>query len=94
MVLSTVTERTWIRVLTGKDRGLFQMQQENYVDGDDCIVEFRQDDVVVARMTVYESNTDKLSVDCKRLFEVAEHLLDITSHIYVPTDEEYEEWAD
>lgn len=43
-------------------------------------------------MFVIDANTDKLGQDCERVFYATQEILTATSYIYIPTDEEIEEW--
>ena len=83
----------WKRFIEGRRRGdIGPYQRRNYAKGADCFVEFINRNTVVARMTVYDSNTDKPSADCERKYEVTKKIRDKTSGIYIPTDEQWEKW--
>jgi len=63
--------------------------QQNRIDGDLSIREYKsiQGDMVVAQMITNE-------VTGEQTFEALQDLVDQTSWIYIPTDEEYEEWSE
>jgi len=43
-------------------------------------------------MTVYQSNTNRPSYECVREFFIDEETYVKCSHIYIMTDEDWEEW--
>jgi len=69
--------------------------QHNRVDGSNSIREYKAlDNTVVARMTVFGvvDSIDRSEWTWK--FEALQPLVDQTSWIYVPSDEDIEEWSE
>ena len=85
----------WKRFNEGRRRGIIgPFRSTHGIDGADCLICFYDDSVLVARMRVCDSNTEKLSIECERVFEIDDALIFATQHIYVPTQEEWEQWND
>lgn len=87
-----VTE--WKQFMEGLVRGLLpELKQKNRKDGDDLIREYRQKGRLAARMRVIGGEV-KPSAECERIFELKPSFISLTKHIYIPTQEEYEQWGD
>jgi len=83
----------WKQCMEGMSRGdIPSFIQMNRQDGDNSIREYFDGDTVVMRMTVYAANTDAPGYENKRLFEAIKDILQKVSYIYIPTEEEYEQW--
>ena len=95
MTLQLVSENQWKKYMEGRSRGIVDDDlQYILLKGEDCIREYRRDGEVVARMTVYKSNTLKLGHICDRKFELISEILLKVDYIYIPSTEESEEWYD
>ena len=90
-----IDERTWCQVVEYIARERPDVVQVNSVDGLDCLRSYLlPSGELVARMTVYESNTEKEGNLCERLFEANEEMLAGSKFIYIPTQEECDYWDD
>lgn len=90
----TIPLRQWKQLLEGMRRTEFILEWRNGLEGHNAIREYLFEGEVIARMCVIDSETDKTGQDCERVFEAREDLIDATAHIYIPTDSEYEVWAE
>ncbi len=83
-----VSQHQWKQFSQGLADGLVgPFDQQNIVEGDDCIREYSDDSIVIARMTVKGSNTDLPSYQCERVFELSELIIKATKDIFVVSDE-------
>lgn len=93
--MHVITERQWQQITQGiGEQCCGPLEWVNLNQGVDAFREYRQGDQVVARMTVYEANTDKPGNECARKFEAEPWLLDRCKHIYIPTQAELNHWED
>ena len=85
----------WEKFCEGiRRRDVGPFTRKNKTVDKDSFVEFWKDDELVACMCVYDSNTDKPGTECTRQFQIKEELLNTISYIYIPTDEQWQEWDD
>ena len=93
--LIEATHAQWKQACEGLARGdIGPLEQCNCVDGQDCIREYLDNGVVVMRMRVADSNTDKPGYECGRTYELAQPIVGATEYVYIPTEEEYEAWSE
>lgn len=89
-----ITELQWKKLMEGgyrqPDTSIYV--QENIVDGDDCIREYKLNDVLIARMRVCGGNTDTPSIECDRVFEAEEQYVLATAEIPIPTEQDWAEF--
>ena len=87
--------RGWKQLIEGmRRRSVVRYEQRNRVDGDDCIREYLNQEKVVARLTVYKSNTDALGSECERKYELSPAIIEQVKNIFIPTQEQWDEWDD
>lgn len=93
--MENASEVQWKKFVEGVRRGCVgPFVQSNIVEGTDCCRVYTLDSKPVACMRVCDSNSEKLSYECKRTFEILQELIDATANIYIPTQEEYDAWDD
>ncbi len=93
--MNEVDELVWLRFVEGLQRGdLGPFIQQNTAHGENCCRMYLDGENVVGRMRVYGGNADKPSHECARTFELTQSAIDATSHIHMPTQEEWNELHD
>ena len=81
----------WKRFTTARRREeIGPFERRNITVGDDSFVEFWEEGILAARMSVFGSNTERRSEDCERKYELREAVLDLSAHVYLPDPE----WLD
>ena len=81
----------WERFIFAHRRGVVgPFERRNITLGDDSFVEFWEKRTCLARMTVFKSNTDKMSEDCERKFELHKKIPSKIKGVYIPDPE----WLD
>jgi len=88
-----ITLYQWKQLIEGayrQDASLYEWL--NLVEGNDTIREYRlkSTNTVTARMRTIDGVKNKAG--CVKFFEADPYFLPLVEHIYIPTDEEYEEW--
>ena len=88
-----VSLNEWKQFTEGLSRKRFgPFTQHNVVNGPDCFRIYKDGEEIVASMKVEESNTDRLGQECIRVFYIKEELLELIRDIYIPTQEDWDEW--
>ena len=82
--------------MEGLSRGLLPpLTQHNKRYGVDAVRQYRDEaGVPLLSMIVYGAGTDSPGYTLDREFFVDPEIQDLVSHIYIPTDEEYERWSE
>lgn len=92
-----VTNRQWLQFYEGLNRKVIAFASSNRSEIRDGhlhpIREYKDGDVVVARMTNHEFDTHPGN-EARKTFELAQSVIDATKYIYIPTREEKIEWDD
>lgn len=83
----------WKQAVEGIARGdIGPFEWRNRSEGADSFREYLDGTKVVLRMRVIECLTEREGHACDREFEGEAWVIAATEGIYIPTDEEYEEW--
>ena len=84
MIKSTFLQ--WKKAKEGISRNIFEIPiQCNYFTGKNSVQTYFNSDGIIFRMT---SNSNTI------IFEIDEEIINLTSFIYIPTEEDYDEWEE
>lgn len=90
-----ITERQWKQFCEGMRREIIgPFVQQNIIEGDNSVRQYIENGAEVARMVVCDHNGTDNPITSRHIFKAQLHLTEAVAFIYIPTDEEYEEWDD
>jgi len=93
--MQTVTEHQWKQLMEGmRRRDVGPFVQKNLVRGSDRFRRYYDGRKVVASMRVIDALGPKPGHENERVFKIDSELIEATAYIFIPTQEQLDEWDD
>ncbi len=93
--MPVATANQWKQFIEGMGRGDVAPLTKAKVEAvPDRTIQYTDGNVVMASMEIQNFHSDTVGCDCSRVYFIDQSVLDATKYIYVPTDDNLEDWND
>jgi hypothetical protein len=93
--MQVVTSTQWEQFIEGmRRRDIGPFVQLNEIEDNDRFRLYYDDDTLVASMKVVDALGPKPGHENERVFKIDKTLVEATAYIFIPTQEQWDEWDD